>query len=261
MHRLNLVATYLRVGVLNELQYRANFFTSLLQALLSLTVTIASLAIVFSHTETLNGWQAWELIVLVGVYYLMRGFIETFVQPSMESFLRAVRMGTLDFTLTKPEDSQLLVSVRSIAIWNLVNVFIGFGLLLFGVARGGAQTSAADVAGFLLMLAAGAVIVYSFWLMLATIAFWFVRIENILVVFESMYEAGRWPVMIYPPILRILLTFVVPVAFAVTVPAQALVGRATLWTIAGALLLAVAIFALARWFWLLGVRQYAGASA
>ena len=76
-----------------------------------------------------------------------------------------------------------------------------------------------------------------------------------------MYQAGRWPVSIYPAVLRVLLTFLVPVAFAVTVPAEAIVGRLTWPTLAAALGLAAAIFVAARAFWLYGVRNYSGASA
>ena len=76
------------------------------------------------------------------------------------------------------------------------------------------------------MLLAGLVIVYSFLLLLATCAFWFVKLENVLVIFQALFgNAGRWPVTIFPPWLRAFLTFVVPVAFAVTVPAQALTGQ------------------------------------
>ena len=67
---------------------------------------------------------------------------------------------------------------------------------------------------------AGGLIIYSFWLILATLSFWFVRVENILVIFQSMYEAGRWPVRLYPGWLRYGLTFIVPVAFATTIPAE-----------------------------------------
>jgi ABC-2 type transport system permease protein len=71
-------------------------------------------------------------------------------------------------------------------------------------------------------------------MILATSAFWLVRVENILMIFQSMYEAGRWPVSIYPGWLRFALTFLVPVALAVTVPAQALTGRLSWQTLAGA---------------------------
>jgi len=110
-------------------------------------------------------------------------------------------------------------------------------------------------------LVAGAVIVYSFWLMLATLAFWFVRVENMLQIFSSMYEAGRWPVGFYPRWLRFMLTFLIPVAFATTVPAQALAGRLSWPTFAGAFALAAALAVLSRVFWRVGVRRYSGASS
>jgi ABC-2 type transport system permease protein len=114
---------------------------------------------------------------------------------------------------------------------------------------------------FALMLIAGAVIIYSFFLILATLSFWFVRVENILVIFQSMYEAGRWPVSLYPGWLRYGLTFVIPVAFATTVPAEALTGRLTWGTLLGAVVLAVVLFAVARVIWRVGLRHYSGTSA
>lgn len=261
MARLSLVWTYLRTGLLNELQYRANFFTALLEAGIQLVIAVGGMALIFAHTNTLGGWTAPEMLALLGVFNIMVGFIRTFVTPSMELLLRDVRHGTLDFVLTKPEDSQLLVSVRAFAVWNLL--YAAFGVALVGVAMSimGKSISVAEAAGFVVALLTGGVIVYSFWLMLATIVFWFVRIDNILVIFTSMYEAGRWPVTIYPPVLRAILTFVVPVAFAVTVPAEALTGRATALTVAAAVALAALILVAARAFWHIGLRHYSGASA
>lgn len=258
---LKLIRTYFRLGALNELQYRANFWINLLQSALSLLSALAGMGVVFYHTDALAGWQPMELLALLGIYFLMSGFISTFVQPSMERFLTDIRQGTFDFVLTKPRDSQLLMSIRRISIWSLMDVLLGAAVLVVALVRLGRGLSVPQVAAFLLVLLAGAVIVYSFWLMLATIAFWFVKVENILVVFQSMYQAGRWPVSIYPAALRVILTFLVPVAFAVTVPAEAIVGRLTWTTLAAALGLAVAIFAAARAFWLYGVRSYSGASA
>ncbi len=111
------------------------------------------------------------------------------------------------------------------------------------------------------MVLAGGAIVYSFWLILATLSFWFVRVENILVIFQSVYEAGRWPVSLYPAWLRFGLTFLVPVAFAVTVPAEALTGRLTWQTAWLAVGLAAALLVVSRLFWKIGLRNYSGASA
>jgi ABC-2 type transport system permease protein len=66
---------------------------------------------------------------------------------------------------------------------------------------------------------------------------------------------------IYPNWLRYGLTFLVPVAFAVTVPAQALTGRLSLQTWLGALALTVVLSIVARTIWRIGLKNYSGASA
>lgn len=73
--------------------------------------------------------------------------------------------------------------------------------------------------------------------------------------------AGRWPVGIYPDWLRYGLTFLIPVAFAVTIPAEALTGRLTPINLIGAIGLTIFFMILARVIWNLGVKHYSGASA
>jgi len=62
-------------------------------------------------------------------------------------------------------------------------------------------------------------------------------------------------------LLRLGLTFVVPVAFAVTVPAQALTDRLSLPILLMALFVTVLALGASRWFWFRGLKSYAGASA
>ena len=103
--------------------------------------------------------------------------------------------------------------------------------------------------------------VYCFWLILTSIAFWVIRVFEMVGMFQSLYAAGRWPISIYPTWLRLGLTFLVPVAFAVTVPAEALTARLTPLTLLGALGVAILLFAAARLIWRAGTRRYSGASA
>ncbi len=261
MRYLQLLLVYLRVGAMSELAYRGNFFVQLFVLLLELGTALGGLAIVFSHTATLGGWEPDEVLALVGIYFMVGGAIRLLIQPSMERLIEAVREGTLDFTLTKPEDAQLLVSLQRVEIWSMADILLGLGVLAVALVRLGTGVQAWESAAFAVALLAGVVIVYSFWLLLATLSFWFVRVENILVIFQSMYEAGRWPVNLYPAWLRFALTFLVPLAFATTVPAQALAGHLTPRTLLETVALAIALFAGSRLFWRAGIRHYSGASA
>lgn len=261
MNLIRLFAAYFRISVVGEAAYRVNFFVQLFQSLLNLGISLAGLAIIFSYTDTLGGWRSDEVLALVGVYFLFAGMMGMVIQPGLEHFIQSVRDGTLDFVLTKPEDAQLMVSIQRVQIWQVIDFAMGFGVLATALARLGETVGLWEAGAFVLMLLSGAAIIYSFLLVLATLSVWFVRVENILYVFQSMYEAGRWPISLYPPWLRYGLTFIVPVAFATTVPAQALTGRLTWETLLGAVALATVSFVGSRLFWKFGLRHYTGASA
>ena len=261
MNFLRLFLVYLRINVLGELAYRVNFYVQLFQSIVELATALAGLAVIFSYTDSLRGWTPDEMLALIGVYFMAGGVIGLVIEPSLEQFITSVREGTLDFTLTKPEDAQFLVSFQTVNIWKLIDVVMGAAVLGTALVRLGENIGIGQAASFGLMALAGLVIIYGFWLILATLAFWFVRVENILVIFQSMYEAGRWPISLYPGWLRFALTFIVPVAFATTIPVEALTGRLTLPTLLGAVALAVALAAISRFFWRIGLRHYAGASA
>lgn len=111
------------------------------------------------------------------------------------------------------------------------------------------------------MLLCGGLIAYSFWLLLTTTAFWFVQIWGLLPLFDSVYQAGRWPVTIYPAWIRLVLRLIVPVVFAVMIPAQALTARLDWPTLVLTLALTGFFLGASRWFWKVGLRRRAGASA
>ncbi len=258
---VRLFATFVRVGALNELQYRANLAIQLLESAIRLLSGLAVLALVFTQVDQLHGWSEPELLAVMGVYTVVAGLIGTFIQPNMERLMTDIHMGTLDFVLIKPDDSQVLVSVRVVRIWRLVDVLIGLVILVLAAAQLPGSLGAAGAAAFLVALVLGAAMVYCVWLLITSAAFWVVRVDEIVELFMGIYQSGRWPVTIYPDWLRIGLTFLVPIAFAVTVPAEALTGRLTAETLGFAALFALALLGATRWVWRTALRHYSGASA
>jgi ABC-2 type transport system permease protein len=261
MRYIALLRRFLQLNILRELAYRGNFFTQIFQSLLSLGFGLLGLAVIFDHTSMLDEWQPVELLALLGTYQLVGGVINLVIQPCMQQLMREVHQGTMDFTLLKPADAQFLVSIRQVQIWKLCDIALGLAVVGVALAHLGATVGAWQVLTFIFALVAGGSIVYSFWLMLATCSFWLVRVENILVIFQDLYQAGRWPVSIYPSWLRWTLTFLVPVTVATTIPAQALIGQLVWPALLGIALFALLALLLSRWFWLFGLRHYTGASA
>lgn len=252
---------HLKVGALYEMQYRLNFLIQLVQSGLALGTGLVAIGLVFSHTTSLRGWSYPELLAVMGVHIFLGGVLRALILPNMQQFMWQVEQGEFDFTLTKPVDAQLLISVRNVRIWQLVDVAVGVVVLGWAIVDLNQSIGPYQALLFAVTLVCGGVILYCLWMLVTTTAFKWVRVEEITQLMTGIYEAGRWPVSVYPGWLRLSLTFVIPLAFAITVPAEALVGRLT----SGGVLVALGITALTvlvtRVFWILGLRNYTGASA
>jgi len=258
---LYLALNYLKVGIQNEMQYRVNFFIQLGQSVISLATGLIGLWLVFSQTTELNGWSQSELLVVMGIFILMGGIISSLIQPNMTRLLEEIQLGTLDFILTKPADAQGLISIREFRLWSLTDVIVGFIVLSYGIYNYQGTVGIIQALEFVLALLLGSILIYCFWLIITSTAFWIIRIDEIVNLFQGVYAAGRWPVGIYPRWLQVGLTFIIPVAFAVTIPAEALTSRLQPLILLGTFALTLFFVLLARFIWRLGLKNYSGASA
>jgi ABC-2 type transport system permease protein len=259
--RVRLAFTFVRVGVMNEFQYRVNFFLQLVQSMLSLGTGLIVLAVIFSKTTELGGWNRPQLLAVMGVFTLVGGLIRAFIQPNMERIVNEVREGKFDFALTKPTDAQLLASVREVRFWELTDVLVGLAVLTVALVQLRHSMQWHHLLAFVGLLVFGMVSIYCFWLMLATASFWLVRINEVQELFQGVYRAGQYPVGIYPGWLRYGLTFIVPLAFAITVPSEAVTGRLAWRTVVVMAAFTVVLLAISRLLWRRGLRRYGGASS
>src|SRR5262249_16724835 len=144
------------------------------------------------------GWTRPQLLVVMGVFTMMGGIIQTTIQPNMQRLIEDVRLGTFDYVLTKPEDAQLIVSVREVRIWTSVDILTGAIVTIAGLSRVEYSVGVLETLGFFALLILGAVMIYCFLLMLTTGAFWFVRMDQIQELFEGVSRAGQYPIGVYP---------------------------------------------------------------
>ncbi len=261
MRHLKLIAVFARVCIQDTAAYRTDFLVHLVVALAHMGAELVGIWIIFSNTRSLAGWNAYQLLALLGVYRIMIGAITLFIAPNMRRVMEDIREGTLDFLLLTPLNNQFYASFRNVVVWRLVDIALGIGLTAYACGKLGQSVGAMTIVGFVVLLSAGVAIIYSFWLILATCAFWFTRITNIEVVFWNVFEAGRYPVDIYRPWMRRGLTYLIPLAFLTTFPSAALVGKAQTGNVSLAVVAAIVALIASSIFWRIGLRRYSGASA
>jgi ABC-2 type transport system permease protein len=258
---LRLFAVFVRAEAQLGLEYRANLALEAVNELVIVLTSVAAVLVLYDHTSQLNGWTLPQMLVLLGVYYLVQGAQAMVFEVSFERFMEHVRLGTLDFTLLKPANSQFMVSVRHVQVAQVAQIGLGFVVLAIGLGQVGERVSPLDALSFGVTIVCGLALVYCLLLVLSTLSFWFVRVENILAIFWAFLDAGRFPVDVYPGWLRVTLSTVVPIGVAVTVPAQAIAGRLDLPGLLATVIGTLAAWLFAAWFWRRGLRTYTGASS
>src|SRR5437763_16149359 len=85
------LAALWRLNLAEELQYRANFVASVLGTVFWIVTALLTLAVFFSHTTRLGGWDYWEVVVLLGVFNALTGVIEAVLRPGIGRLAGEVR--------------------------------------------------------------------------------------------------------------------------------------------------------------------------
>lgn len=247
-------------AVAAEMEYRVNFVLSALNAVGAAAVGLFGLELLYSHNDNaLGGWSWEQALVVLGLFEILRGVTTSFLDPNLTRIVRYVYEGTLDFVLLKPMDSQFWLSTRNVSPWGIPDMLIGLGILIFAGVRLDVPFGMYFVG--LIPVGLALLVLYSLWFVFASFSIWYVKIWNATEVLRGLLEAGRYPRAAFPGFVQIFFTFVVPVAFMTTVPAEVLMGEATVtWMIAEAAI-AIGLFMFSRVFWRFALRYYTSASS
>jgi ABC-2 type transport system permease protein len=250
----------MRLNLGEELQYRGNFIASLLGTLFWIGAALLTLGVFFRQTERLGGWEFWEVVVLLGVFNALTGFIEAVLRPGIGDLAGQVKSGALDLVLMKPVAALGFLSFRRLDVWRFTDVVLGLLLSGYALVRLGQVPSILEILAFLVSLASAGIVVYAIWVLLMSLAFWFVSVENLSVLFDAVYEGARYPVSAYPGALRFVFLYLLPIAWTTTVPASALTGRLGPSIAFAAVGVAVVALFVTRLVWRAALRRYTGAS-
>ncbi len=243
------------------LEFRAQFVAGIVAYMIWNGASLLFIDVVFRQVGAVRGWSREEMWVLLGTFVILESLCYGLLGPNMWRFAGAVRDGSLDLNLTKPANTQFLVSTRYMDFNGLLNSVVGVALIAFGLGRLGRAPAWHEWVLWLVLLACGFVMAYAFWFWMVTWSVWAVKLDSIAVAFDPVMQLARFPVQIYPQSVQLLFVTILPIAFLTTYPAGALLGH----PVARVLPLALALSGVALWcshrFFQFALRHYGSASS
>lgn len=206
-----------------ELEYRANFIANAALSLFWTVWAALGVRVFFRFSERVAGWTYRELLVVVGMFFAINGLRQALFDPNLARMTDYIRNGMLDFLLTKPVNTQFMVSFRHLGVYNLLDPLLGVGLSATGLALADRIPGPGQVGSFVVMFCVAVLFLYAMTMALMALSVRLVNSDEVGHVGYLAVELGRFPVQLYRNPVQTILTYL-PVAFLTTFPAQALLG-------------------------------------
>ena len=261
MHTFKLLSAFFKVNVQMALAYRADTIVNILLNLMWLGWELLSLNIIFSNTTSLGGWGLGELIALLGVFRLVNTMMIALIWPNTEKFNQSIRDGSMDYTILQPVNTMFLVTFSRITVWRIWDLLLAIVLIVIGINLSGDTVTPLQILTFILLATSGMIVIYSLWIVLIALTFWFTKFDNNVTILHALLDAGRYPATVYPAWLQVIVTFIIPIAVATTIPLQALRGALSLNQVVLYFFIGIISFLVASRVWKVGLKQYSSASS
>jgi len=262
---LRLYAAFWRNCIRQVVEYRANFFSNVATNFGWLFTLILFLKLIYRNTQAVAGWTEPEMFILVGTYSVLRGITDTIFYNNLSQLPEQMRLGTMDFVLLRPVNSQFFMSLRYVGLDNLGQLVGAVGVLVYGLTQNHVHVTPSGLGAYVFLMICAVMIFYSVSLLVMTLSFWLIKLENLFILLDTFYSMARTPIDVFRAFGRgpqFLLTYIIPIAFFAAMPVKGLFGRLTDPSImAAAVGLSVVFFILSTLFWQYACRSYASASS
>ncbi len=258
---VRLLTLQLRASALLAAQYRWDFFIDGCISLFWASTSIVPLVVVYGDGSRagIPGWSFGQALVVTGWFILLQGILDGAINPGLQAVIDHIRKGTLDFVLLKPADAQFLVSTSRFALFRVFSLVAATAIFVYAFDRMGVAPKLGALLASVMLLGTATLVLYSLWILIISAAFFVVKVDNITYLFSSIFDAARWPVSVFKGALRIVFTFVIPLAVMTTYPAEAMLGRLEGSTMVATVVGTVAFAAVARFTWSRAIRHYTSA--
>ncbi len=233
---LRRILFYLKIGLYQQGQclkarmaYQEDFWIGLAANFLLHFVNLAFLTLIFEKIPLLHGWSKYEVFFVYGMsimpYAIFHGLFSNIYYLSNSFIIE----GNLDRVLLRPVNGLFQIYTEKVELEDLGDLALGIGILVYASMKLSLQWGWDDylVIIFLVLCAVG--ILLGVFTTLACLSFWFLDRAGLIPPIYNMMQFGRYPVTIYNPVIRFILSWVIPFAFIGFYPSTWFLRQQEFW--------------------------------
>lgn len=222
MRYFKLYFTCLKRSLISRLEYKKDTFIGILSFFISNIASILSIYFIINSIPSLNGYTMYELGFLYGFSMLPIAIDHLFSDDLWNVSYWKVRNGDMDRCFLRPVP--VLFQVLSETFQPEAFGELIVGIIMLSICASNVTISWSFGVILLLIVAAifGALIITSLKTITASFAFIFKRSGILTQIIYNFISYVKYPVGIYPSVMRIILTFILPFALVISLPIETL---------------------------------------
>ena len=248
---VKLYFTCIKRSIITRLEYKRDTFISIFNFFLTNVASILSIWMIMESIPSLQGWTMVEMGTLYGFSMMPVALDHIFTDDLWNVAYWKVRSGEMDRMFTKPVPVLFQVIAETFQLEGLGELIVG--VVMLAVCGSMLNIVWSFGAVFVLIIATifGALVITSFKIIFASLAFKFKRSGQLLQVAYNFISYTRYPISIYPKFIKGLLTVVFPFALIISYPVEIFLFQTySPYSIAGVIVaVSCALFALSLFIW------------
>ena len=218
-------ASLWRTALVREMGFQANFILWLFVELLWFGLQLSFNSVIYLHTDSIGDWTKWQVVMLIGASHFIQQLFQGLLLTNCAQLSELVHTGKMDFLLLFPINTRFLVSCRYVDLGGFISAASGLGVMIYAASQLHLNPSAGKIAGFGLLCLAGVLIHYSLMFLMATISFWTVRAQGLVMAYYNLFSIARIPDVAFRGAARVIFTLAIPMLLDASVPVKVLASK------------------------------------
>ncbi len=208
------------------MQSKSDFFLGFFGFLLTQSMGIITLAVIFQNIPAIDGYTFEQMIFIYGFFQLPRGLDHLLTDNIWLLAGGKVVRGEVDRFYLRPINPYFQLIVERLQFDGLGELVLGIVIVVYSAMNGVFEVNFMNISMLVITTIVGSVIYTSIKLIFASLAFWIKLSQPIMFTAYSFTEFAKYPISIFPKFMQFILMFIIPFAFTGYIPASYIMGTA-----------------------------------
>lgn len=218
MRYFKLYFTYAKRSLMGKLAYKANVIIGIVAFLFSQITALLTLFLLVSSVPNIDGYTIYDIGFLFGVTNMAIGIDHLFSDKLWTVAYHEVKMGKLDHMFLRPVPVLFQVFAHEIQLEAFGEIITAVALIIFCGMNVSFKISAIGVILLAIGIISASIIITSFKIIIAALAFIVGRSGPLLQVVYNFSTYSRYPLSIFPKVIRFILMFIIPLGVCLYLP-------------------------------------------